>query len=195
MITVRHSTTALTTLAFILAACGGSSGAPTGAASSAANSVPAPGAASAPGANAGGSEAPPPIPAASVSAGGGGAGGVCGLVTVAELQQIFGFSPITAQVIAGPPDTCDIQHNDAPTAALVYTPTGGGRVYSVLATGADAKAVSGIGDGAFYSDETKLLVVSKGDAMLSIAVYDVDLTEAQQQAIEREIGKVAAGRM
>ena len=157
-----------------------------------------------PGASTGGSSTPAASnggpsgasqPAATTTGGGGGGVGVCDLATKAELEAALGLSPVTTRLVAGPPDTCDIQVDDAPTAAIVYTTSGGGIVFHALALGADAHAVSGIGDGAFDSDETQSFVVLKGDAMIAVSVVDVNLTADQQKAAREAIGRAAAARM
>ena len=127
--------------------------------------------------------------------GSGAGGGVCSLVTAAELDGIFGTSGITTTVIQGPPDTCDIQEEGAPVAAFVLTPAGGRMIFDIRAAGGDAESVGGLGDAAFYSAETMLLVIAKGDAMLSIAVYPAGVTPERHRELQDEIGAVAAGRM
>ena len=134
-------------------------------------------------------------PVATSTGGGGGGVGVCDLVTKAELEAALGLSPVVTTVVAGPPDTCDIKVDDAPTAAIVYTNAGAKTIFQVLALGADAHAVSGIGDQAFYSDETMYFVVLKGDAMISISVVDSNLTADQQAAAREAIARAAAPRM
>jgi hypothetical protein len=119
---------------------------------------------------------------------------VCDLVTAAELEQILGVSPIVTKVVEGPPDTCDARANDVPVAALVLTPNGKA-AFQLLAAGADATAVSGIGDAAFSSSSTGFLVVLKGDTMLSIALGPSDKTEEQRLEALTQIGTTAVGRM
>lgn len=133
-------------------------------------------------------------PAASAPTTGGG-GGVCDLVTTAELASIFSATGVTSTVIAGPPDTCDIQEDSAPLAAIVLNPAGGRMIFDVLAAGSDAQKIDGIGDGAFYSSSTLLLVVVRGDAMASIAVLDEGRSEAARLELMKQMGAIAAGRM
>lgn len=128
-------------------------------------------------------------------AGTGGASGVCSLVTAAELDSIFAVVGHTTLVIPGPPDTCDIQLDSAPAAAFVYTPQGGRQIFDILAAGPDAQSIGGIGDAAFYSADTLLLLVAKGQGMLSIAVFDDGQSPEARLELMKEIGKIAAGRM
>ncbi len=137
--------------------------------------------------------APGDTPAVSEPASGGG-DGAC-IVTPAEIESIFGVTGVTTANVQGPPDTCDIQQDGAPLAAIALTPAGGRIVFDVLAAGADAEPVEGIGDEAFYSAETLLLVVARGDAMASIAIFDDGRSEADRLDILRQIGTIAAGRM
>lgn len=125
----------------------------------------------------------------------GGGGGVCDLVTAAELESIFVVTGVTTTVVAGPPDTCDIQRDSAPLAAIVLTPSGGRVIYDILAAGEDAQMVDGLGDAAFYSSSTLLLVVARGDAMVSIAVFDDGRSEAERLDLMKQIGAIAARRM
>jgi hypothetical protein len=120
--------------------------------------------------------------------------GVCDLVTSAELQGILGGT-VTLKVIPGPPDTCDIEVDAQPSAAIVMTTGNGRMVYDVLAAGSDAQPVSGVGDAAFYSADTQLLVVAKGSTMLSIAVTDDALADADRLDVLKQIGTLAAGRL
>lgn len=129
------------------------------------------------------------------TSGGGAGGGVCDLVTPAELESIFAVTGVTTTVVAGPPDTCDIQQDSAPLAAIVLTTTGGRMIYDILAAGADAERVDGLGDDAFYSSSTLLLVIARGDAMASIAVFDDGRSEADRLDLMQQIGAIAAGRM
>jgi len=186
----KRSMLALAALLLSLAACGGSGTAnPTDSTSSSGPTQPA---------GIGGSSdvAPTDDPAVTPGdTGVGGASGVCSLVTAQELDSIFGVTGHTTQVIPGPPDTCDIQLDSAPSAAFVYTPNGGRTIFDLLAGGADAEAVGGIGNDAFYSSETLLLVIAEGDAMLSIAVLDEGRTEEERLELMKQIGMIAAGRM
>jgi len=129
------------------------------------------------------------------SGGGGSVGSVCDLVTVAELEAILGQSPVVAQDIPGPPDTCDVQVNGAPTAAWVKQPENGKMIYDVLAGGPDAQKLGGIGDGAFYSANTQLLVFKKGDVMVSVAVTDVNMADDKRLEAQKAIAAKAAGRL
>ena len=179
--------------AIILAACGGGSNASPAGGSSTEPTQPGSTATAAAGESP--SEQPAETTAATTSSGGGTAA-VCDLITVAELEQILGQSSVTESVIAGPPDTCDIQVDSAPAAAIVYTPVGGKVVFDVLAAGSDAHAFSGAGDRAFYSDSTQYVIVLKGDAMLSISVIATG-SQTEEQLIDqmKQIAVKAAGRL
>ena len=191
---VRHTArTALlisaASAAIALAGCGGAGASPDGGgpgASSGSGGTPTAGVGGPGGAS---------QPAATLTSGGGSGAGVCDLATKDELEAALGLSPVVTSVIAGPPDTCDIQVDNAPTAAIVYTLSGGAAVFQVLSLAADAHPVSGIGDKAFYSDETRYFVVLKGDRMISISVVDSNLTADQQAAAREAIARAAAPRM
>lgn len=136
-----------------------------------------------------------PMPTTGGGGGGGGVADVCALVTPAELETIFGFSPIKTQVLAGPPDTCDVQYQDAPIAAWVYTSAQGKFAFEAIASNSEASQVSGIGDRAVYLPSSQLLIVLKGDATTSISVYDSSRPEADWEKLRESIAKIAAGRM
>lgn len=191
----RQSIILLSLAALILSACGGAGGtsAPTnGPTTGASATAPAE---TTDGPPTEGSPAATDASPTSTPPSGGSGQGVCELVTVAELTTILGGTNITTRVIAGPPDTCDVQRDGAPVAAWVHTPQVGAQVFELLAMGADAEPLSGIGEAAFYSAETQLVAVRKGDAMLSVAVHDIEFDEAAQKARQIEIAKVAAGRL
>jgi len=178
-------------IAILTAACGGST--------SSTSPTVAPGEATAPPTTPGQQASTAPDGASPTAqqpaGGGGGVGAVCDLVTSAELETILGLSPVVTEVIAGPPDTCDVQVDSAPTAAFVLTTTGGKMIYDLLAAGADAQKLDGIGDGAFYSADTQLVVFKKGDAMVSVAVTDVNLSDDQRIAAQKAIAAKAASRL
>lgn len=187
---VRIGLVVVTTL--VLAACGGS----TGGASQEPGGSTAPSAAAPSEGTA--SQAPAsqePVVTPGSSTGGGPAGGVCDLVTAGELESILGLGSVATIVLAGPPDTCDVQVDNAPVAAFVWTTTGGRMIYDILAAGADAEPVGGIGDGAFFSAEQRLLFVLKGDATLSVAVFADSLDEDAQFEAMKKIAAAAVSRM
>lgn len=165
---------------------GGSSAAPSSAASSAASSAPS----AAPASGAPASAAP----SAPAGGGGGTTTGVCALVTTDELAQVFGV-PVTTQVLTGPPDTCDIQSDGAPIAAFVLMPTNGAPVYEAYASDPSAQEITGIGDKAAFSPTAQLLVVLKGDSMLSIAVFDDGRPVEQRLELMKKLATSAVGRM
>ncbi len=134
--------------------------------------------------------------------GGGGTGDVCGLVSPDELAGILGAESVVLAVIAGPPDTCDIQTGDgAPLGATVLTTSdsiGGAAVsitFDVWAGASDSVDVSGLGDRATYSPSSLLLLVLKGDALLSIALFDDGRSEEERLELMKQIAVIAAGRM
>lgn len=97
---------------------------------------------------------------------------------------------------AGPPDTCDIQADGAPTAAINLTKTRAKVVFDVLAGDPQSTAVSGVGDKASYIPSSDTLIVLKGDGMLSIAVFDDGSRSAEARLeVMKQIGSVAAGRI
>lgn len=187
----------------VVAGCGGSGG--TGA-SAAAPSAAAPAAAASPAAGGGTDAGSQPSVAASAAvaapqepAGGGPAGTVCELVTAEELQGILG-TPVSLTVFAGPPDTCDIQSTDgAPLAATVLTvmsSAAASAVFDAYAGSPGAQSISGMGDKAAYDPAQAVLVVLKGDKVLTVAVFDDGTTdEAARLELMKQIGSIAAGRM
>lgn len=183
-------------IAVLAAACGaGTSPTPSGGAGSATPATAGQGTSQAPVGEGPATQAATATPPTATSPAGGGVSAVCDLVTAAELETILGLSPVVTEVIAGPPDTCDVQVDSAPTAAFVLTNTNGKMIYDVLAAGADAQMLDGIGDGAFYSAETQLVVFKKGDAMVSVAVTDVNMTDDQRIAAQKAIAVKAASRL
>jgi hypothetical protein len=134
-------------------------------------------------------------PSAAASTGGGTAGTVCDLVTSDELAGILGV-PVTTRVVAGPPDTCDIQANDAPVAAIVWTPQGGGFAFDAYASGGGVTDIPGIGDRAIYEPTSQLVLVKKGDQSVSVAIFD-DGSRSEDERIElqKQIALIAAGRI
>lgn len=177
----------------VVMGCSGSGASPTAAGSQAA---PAGSAATGTG------QAPAATSAASVAAvpsgppagGGGTGGGVCALVSTDELAGIFGV-PVTTEVVAGPPDTCTVKAGGAPIAAFVLTPSGGGAVYEAYAADPGATSVSGMGDKAAYSPAQQLLVILKGDALLSMSAYDAAKTPEERLELMKKVGAIAAGRI
>lgn len=180
-------------LAGLMAACGGSAAsAPPGNGGQPTATPAAQSDAPAPSAEPGGAVTPPPAP---TTGGGGGTAGVCELVTTDELAQIFDVTAVTAQVMAGPPDSCDIQTDGAPLAAMVYMPSNGTAVFSAWASDPSAVDMPGIGDRAAYLPGQLLFIVLRGDATLSLAVLDESRSEEARLELMKEIAAIAAGRM
>jgi hypothetical protein len=186
----------------VLAACGGGSGGTTGPQSQAPSSATssAPSAAPSDGGQPSAAASTEPTPAA--SAGGGAATGVCELVTPDEIAPLLGVPSVTMNVLAGVggSDTCDIQSDGAAVAAFVLTrsdPASGldvSFVFSAYAS-SDATAVAGIGDKAAYSSSQEVLLVLKGDGLISIAVFDDAKSAPERLEVMKQIGMIAAGRM
>jgi hypothetical protein len=204
MIDQRRSVPILVTLIVALAACGGGSGATSGPTTSAAGPGQSQAAGTEPSQAA---EAPPSSEAPSSAAaapeppagGGGQAGDVCALVPADELGGILG-RPVRTTVIAGPPDTCDVQSADgAPLAAFVLTNMQGVSatfVFDAFAGSPTAEQISGIGEKAAYDPNQGALVVLKNGAVLSIAVFDDGTAGADVVlGLMKQIGSAAAGRM
>jgi len=127
--------------------------------------------------------------------GGGTAVGVCELVTADEVGGIVGKTVVMA-VVAGPPDTCDIQADGAPIAAFVFMEGPSfGFAFDAWAADPSAVDVPGIGDRAVYVAASELLIVKRGDRLFSIAVYDVDLELDQRTEMMKAIARLAANRM
>lgn len=200
MIPFKHCIPILTVLVLLVAACGsGTSGT--------ASAAPASSAAAAGESQAVASEAPAagaPSEAAPTTApvtGGGAAADVCALVTPDELGGILG-KPVKSAVIAGPPDTCDIQSTDgAPLAAFVLTKMGGvaaSAVYNAYASAPGASTIAGIGEQAAYDPSQGTLLILKNGAVLSVAVFDDGSGSPDAAArleLMKKIGSIAAGRM
>lgn len=134
-------------------------------------------------------------PAASASTGGGAGGDVCGLVSVAEMEGLFGVSGVTQQLFAGPPDTCDYRLADAPFVAMVLTPFSAGPVFDAMAADGASTQLDGIGDRALYNSQMLTFLVQKGDALLTIQVLDESRSEEERLGLMKQIGATAAGRM
>jgi hypothetical protein len=201
-VSMRHGWRVLLAAGLLLATagCGGAgSGASTAGPSLAVDATPAPGASTgAPATDAAPTDAEATDPAASTDAaagGGGSAGGVCDLVTSAELGQALGSDGITTTLVAGPPDTCAFASaDDTPLGAMVLLTSGGGVVYQAIHQGSTITDFSGIGDQAFYSSEMQTLSVLKGDALLTISVVSATSDE-QRRDLEKAIAAAAAPRM
>ena len=137
-------------------------------------------------------------PAEAPPDGGGPAADACGLVTVAELESAFGVSGVTQQLIEGFPATCDVQLAGAPFMAIVLVddPASSGPIYDAWAADAAATTIDGIGDRAVYAPSNAILVIQRGDKVISLALFD-DGSRTEEERIEmlRRAGEVAAGRM
>jgi hypothetical protein len=189
---LRRTVPATAILILAVAACGGGG----------ASTAPGGGASVDPvgSSDAGPSAAAPTEPQAGASVttapGGGSTAGVCDLVTVSELEGILGLSPVTTEAFPGASETCDIQADGAPIGAFVLTRVAGPYVYDAFAGDAGSTAISGLGDKAAFNPNQGLLVIAKGDGVLSIAVYD-DGTKSEAERVElmKAIGSIAAGRM
>ncbi len=175
----------------VVMGCSGGGAAATAAGSQAAPPSAAPGGASQPGATSAASVAGVPTKA---PGGGGTTAGVCSLVTTDELAEILGV-PVTTRVLTGPPDTCDVQADGAPILAFVLTTTGGGAVYGAYAGDPAATSISGMGDKAAYSPSSALLVVLKGDTLLSMSAFDPAKTADERLEQMKKVAAIAAGRM
>jgi hypothetical protein len=190
MTDARRHIALIATVALALAACGGGGGGGTS------TGVPDGGSATAAPALAATSAAPtvevPPTAAAGPtqpSSGGGTAKGVCELVTVEELAEIFGVASVTTTVFAGPPDTCSVDSDTGdPLVAWSYSVTQSTVVFQALASDPSAVEVDGIGDQAAIVENTGLLVL-KGDSLIVVAV------QSGEVEIAKEVGAAAAGRM
>ena len=170
----------------VLAGCGGGA-----AGSSAPSADPAPGATA--GSSAEASSAPTGLATETPATGGGGTGGVCDLVTAEELAGVLGGS-VTTQVIAGPPDTCEIKVDGAPVAAMVYTTSEAAMIFDVWASSLDTDPVAGIGDKAMFATVNQLLIVLKGDRLISITVLNDPSAEVRLERM-KAIAAFAVGRM
>ena len=150
----------------------------------------------------GGTSSPAPTTAegttpteAPADGGGSAAGDVCALVTPEEMAGVFGVPAVTQELFAGPPDTCDYQVDGAPQAALVLTTTGALPVFDAMAADPGAQTIPGLGDRAVYSPSSLILLILKGDRLLTIAVLDESNDEAARLESMKAIGAIAAGRM
>lgn len=202
-VTIRHRRRLLAAgvgLLVVVGGCGGGSGsAGPGAAATATTAAATPIVSSDGGAA--GSEAPAAPVNSDPPAAGGPAGDVCALVNADELEGILGV-PVALTVIAGPPDTCDVQSTDgAPLAAFVLTNMDGvsaSFVYDAFAASSTAEAISGIGEKAAYDPSQGALVTLKNAAVLSVAVFDDgsgSTDEATRLDQMKRIAAAAAGRM
>jgi hypothetical protein len=188
-------------LSIALVGCSGGGGGGTagpGSTPGGASVAPSAGASAEP--SAGGAGSPEPSAAPSSGGGGGTAEGVCDLVSAAELGDILG-APVTTTVIPGPPDTCDIQIDGAPVAAMVLQrsdPSIGMRadfIFDAYASDPSSSEVPGIGERALHNEGMGLLLILKNDAVVSVTVYDDRWSADEQLELKKQIGEVAAGRM
>lgn len=175
-----------------LAACGGSGPAATAGGEPAATAAPA-----APSADTPATEQPsaPEAPAETTAGGATGSGDVCGLVTADEMAGILGKSPVKQGFFPGPPDTCDYQVDGAPLAAIVLMGEGAGMVYEAMKADPASEEFSGLGDRALFNSQTQTFLVAKGDRLLTIAITDIDMTDAQRLDAMKAAAKIAADRM
>ena len=178
----------------VVSACGGGGGGTSSEPSQPASSVAASAAPSEGAASTEPSVAPSAASSAEPSTGGA-AGGVCELVTASELDDIFGVSGITTRVLAGPPDTCDVQLDDAPIAALTFLTTDASFVFDAFAADPSSQDLSGIGDRAIYFPTNNIVAVLVGDGMVSVSAFATDRTPEQNVELMKAIAKVAASRM
>jgi hypothetical protein len=139
---------------------------------------------------------PTAAPSSDAGAGSGGAvGSVCDLVTVAELEKAFVVSGVQAELFVGPPDTCGFKSGDGtPLGAIVYSSDGGAPVFDAIHQGAGITDFQGIGDRAYFAPEMQMLLVLKGDALLTVTVTAAD-DEEQRQELAKAIAALAAARM
>lgn len=189
-------------LVVILGACGGG------------GATAAPVESTAPGAPAASAEAPavsaeaPPAtevaatqaPAPPVAGGGGSTESACGLATTDELSSILGVS-VTTLLLQGPPDTCDIQAGGAPIASMTLTLPNEqlgldpALVFQAMTMAPGLTDVPGIGDKAVFDESGETLIILKGSSLLVVAVYPGAASLEDRQAMMKEIGTIAAGRM
>lgn len=184
-------------LVLVISACGGGGGTTaTDAGGGGGTTTDAPSATDAPAAT--DATTPTEAPAATDAGSGGGAtGDVCGLVTVAEMEGLFGVSGVTQQLFAGPPDTCDYQLDSAPFVAMVLSGAefGAEAVFDAMAADPASESIGGIGDRALYNAQMLSFLVQKGDALLTIQVLDESRSEEERLELMKQIGATAAGRM
>ena len=185
MIQLRRAALTLSTATLILAGCGGGGG--TSAAPSAGGATSEPSVATTSAA-----------PAESQAAGSGGTGtGVCELATTDELATLLDLPSVTATVIPGPPDTCAIEDDAGiPMVAWTHLTSNATGTYDAFVLPDQSVEVSGLGDRAAFVDNTGLLVL-KGDSLLTIGIMSGagNRSEEDQQALQKEIAKLALGRM
>lgn len=184
----RRLIPAFATIVLVLAACGGGGG-------GTANSTPADGVATSEPAPEATSAAPtvevPPTSATGPTEppSGGTAKGVCELVTVEELAEIFGVASVTTTVFSGPPDTCSVESDTGePLVAWSYSTAQSAVVFQALTSDPSAVLVDGIGDQAAIVQNTGLLVL-KGDSLVVVGV------QSGEDELAKEVGKAAAARM
>lgn len=120
---------------------------------------------------------------------------VCGLVTIAEMEQLFGVSGVTQGFFAGPPDTCDYQLDSAPFAAINLNTVGSDFIFDAVAADTNTRLVAGIGDRALYNSQQLVFLVQKGDNLIAISAFDPERTDEERAARLEEMAKLAAGRM
>jgi hypothetical protein len=145
--------------------------------------------------------ATPPASGGEPSIDGGTGVGVCDLVTAAELATMFGVPAVTTEVLVGPPDTCDIEIDGAPAAAVVLMKTDRAMgldaavAFAAYATASDSEPVAGIGDQAVYSESTALLIFIKGDSVVSIAAFNDQWSADERRDFQEQMASTAASRL
>jgi hypothetical protein len=134
--------------------------------------------------------------ATTASAGGQTAAGVCDLVTAEELAEVFEVPSVTTSVLAGPPDNCIVESDAGdPLTAFSISFDQAKVVFDALTADPASIEVPGIGDQAFFVQNTGLLVL-KGDVLVVISISGgANLSEEEGIEAAKKIGAFAAGRM
>lgn len=183
-----------TTVALLLAACGGAATAP--ATAPAAASPVQPEASAAP-SSAVATEGPVATPAE--SSGGGVVGAqtdACALVSADEAGGILGATGATAELTPGDFSYCMYRTATGDIiAATSFTARGGRDVFKAWDSGSGVQPVDGIGDDAVFDPSSATLFVIKGEAIYGVTAGIGSDPEAQRLEWAKAFAALAAGRI
>ena len=148
----------------VLAACGGTTSAPSAVPGSLAAGASRPAATAA-----GGGGGATAAATAQPGGGGGALNDPCGLLTVAEAAGAMGTDPLTASGTAGDPANCSYTLGDGEEAlAITVLRNGAAAQYQSFVDNGSAEDVSGVGDVALYERGTRRLLFKVGELLIYV---------------------------
>lgn len=141
-----------------------------------------------------------PSVAASVDGGSGGDGGdgggaatACDLITTDEVANIMSVDSVEAESVTGTTSYCSYTSGGALVVATSLGLQDAEAVYGAYQN--DGPSVSGIGDKAVFSNSTGTLFFVKGTNIVGITAGSGEMDPADRQALEEQLGLIAAGRL